>query len=575
VIVAELLTPTGTKVAQLDATECTATVTREINGAFELRLEYPIPPSGKYGFDKSEHLKSYKNLVRIKDLSTGEQNTFTILESGVEKTGGGKQVATVYGEHSAISALNTRIFAKSRDYKATSASAVLADILAYVPGWSAGDGSLTEKVSLYISYESCMSALQRLLSACGGEYDMSESAGTISVVKALGVSNYSHLRYDKNLRSIRRTFYSRDVVNKMYGIGGGSPPITIAGARHGVSSYDSNTGLITTQGNRVVAEEASWNGYKAHFVTGIHKGYSYTIFESSPGESGDTILISSSLDVEAGDKFTIQTSDGLPVDYISAAASEAAYGLAEGAYKNELFIDATNLVEVPALDGSYISGRCEKWTKEAPSGILLESTNPATRNYGEKSQIVYGYAEGAGISQSVSVLSGKYYNCQAWVYVVAGTVRFQVSDGISTWYASKNSSGWQRFSIVEQAASDSLLVKVIQEGGQDSTFVVDGVQVTEGILNRSFDPNTNHNGLWGEAYNQLIKLKDPRIEYQVDFVDLHSSDPLRYPTDKIGIGDIVKVYDDELSISDLSARVKRQSVNVFQPENSQYIVNNL
>jgi hypothetical protein len=331
--------------------------------------------------------------------------------------------------------------------------------------------------------------------------------------------------------------------------------------------------VITVSGNRLVPENDSWNGYKALFVTGTEKGTSFTIADSAAGAASDTLTIPTGRLISAGDKFTILTSAGVSVDFIRAGVSIALYGEAQGVYKNESFLDSTNLVETPALDGLYTSNLCENWSVIG-SVSVAKSSNPAVIQYGAHSQYAAMSSSGAGLSQSVSVVSGKYYNCQAWVYVVEGVVRFEVTDGVSTWKVSKGGAGWQKYGIVERAGSGTITLKILSDAANTS-FYLDAAQVTEGVVNRSFSVNSDYSSLWEATYNVLMSSKNPRVEYEVAFIDLYSIDPLKYQDEQVGLGDKVTVFDRELLLEDVSVRVKRVSMDVFSPENTKYVVNNL
>ena len=77
------------------------------------------------------------------------------------------------------------------------------------------------------------------------------------------------------------------------------------------------------------------------------------------------------------------------------------------------------------------------------------------------------------------------------------------------------------------------------------------------------------------VYDKIIKTKDPLVEYSVSFVDLFKMDPNAYPDDAIALGDTVVIYDSELDISDLTARVKKITRDEFHPELTRHTVSNV
>jgi hypothetical protein len=473
--------------------------------------------------------------------------------------------------------MNSEIVTASGAFNNCTVSAAVAKILTYSTHFTAGSITSTAKVSLTISWESVLSALQKVLTAAYAEFDVQEVAGTISVSPTLGANNSVYVRTDKNIKSIEVTQLSRDVVNKLYGVGGGQPPATIAGARHIVNAYDSGTGVLTIDGNKVVPENDSWNtDYLVSFVSGIEKGQTFTITDCVHGTVNDTLTIGIGRTIAAGDKFTIAfNSCSHPnVNFIRAGSSITSYGEIQGAYKNGKWTDAVNLVTVPALDGTYGSGLCAGWTKEG-TPTVTENTTAGFIQYGTKSQRVQGDADAEGISQVVAVTTNHYYRVNAWVYITSGTVKMTVNDGTLEYEVSKSDTGWQHFELSEKSTGSTLTIKIIQSGVGTSDFYVDAVQVTEGAMNYSFTENCDSLNLWHETFDQLMKVKDPPVQYKVTFVDLYKISPTDYPYDQISIGDTVTIYDSALNIQNVTARVKEISQDVFNPERTEHTISNI
>lgn len=561
-------------VTSLTEQECTCSITTEINGVRSCEIKYPIPV-GDGTVDKSSHLNAFKGTARIIDTATGDYNSYVFTEQFKSKDSSGSITQIVKGEHKFLSKMNSRVIPESINFVSVLPSVALARILAYVTGITSGTVSVTTPSTFYVRFgDTVLQAFYKLLEACQGEFDFLESAGQLTLVSQLGSNKYKQVRANKNLDSLRNTRFSRDIKNILYGVGGNSPPVTIASARHVVSGYVSGTGVLTTVGNKVVAENDSWNNFKIRMITGAEVGNAFTISDCAAGASNDTITISTGASIAAGDKFTVETSGAGEVPYIRAGVSIATYDTFVGSYRDESVAGAINLLETPMLDGTYSSGLCAGWTKNG-TPTVSENTSAGYIQYGSKSQRVQGAANNAGVYQVTAVSDGKYYSISAWVYIVSGNVQLEVVDSGSVWNITKNATGWQRFTITEKVAGTSLGIRLFQDGAGTCEFYLDAVMLSEGVLNRSFTENCDTKVLWDATYDLLIKLKDPRIEYEINFVDLFNANKSVYAFDEVLLGDTVNVFDPDLGIEGLTARIKTINQNIFQPELTRYTIANI
>jgi hypothetical protein len=449
----------------------------------------------------------------------------------------------------------------------------------YSSWYMSGSIAPTDTISITISWETVLSALQRVLALCNAEYDLDEATSLINIYKTMGAANSVFLRSDKNIKSLQVTYFNRDVINKMFGVGGSQPPSTIAGARHVVSAYNDATGLLTVSGNKLVPENDSWNtDYEVYFVTGAEAGNAFTITDSAHTTTNDTLTIDTAQTIAIGDKFVIRTTGHVEVDFIRAGASITAYGTVEGVYKNGAFAGGTNLVETPDLSGAYAGGAgdnlCADWTKEG-TPTIDENTTADYFKYGTKSQRVQGDADLEGVSQVVTVTANRYYRVLVNAYITSGTVKVTASDGTNTIPVSKTGTGWQRYEIFEKFVATSLTVKILQDGAGTSDFYVDSVQATEGAMNYSFNSNCDSLDLWHETFDKLITVKDPPIEYRASFVDLYAMEPGSYPYDQVSLGDTLIIYDSTLDISNVTARLKEIRKDEFNLERTEHTISNL
>lgn len=569
-VTVEILTSAGVKVAQMGDRECACITKRTINGEWNVQVSYTVPPAGQ-AEDKSVYFVQ-GSIVRVRNFEDSTYRDFVITNPAAQRNDNGVISFVVVGDHASIVEWNRVLIKATLGIVNVTPTTVLAKFLSYAAAYNTL-GTIEPAMRLSIpdvGWETVQSGINKLLKLSGGELEI-ESDGKVSIYSQLGDDNGVRVVYGKNMNSLRNTkFYSR-IANKVYGVGGGQPAATIAGARHTVASAVGST--ITADSAKLCPENDAWNGFKLKFQTGTQAGVSFTINDCTHGATQDSfVLASAPSGVVAGDKFTITESDGTPVKYLLSPASVALYGTIEGCCKDTGFTDAVNLVAYPAMDGTYSAGLCQGWTKVG-TPTVSEETNAAYLQYGTKSQKVIGATALDGISQVVPVVSGRYYFCSAWVYVQTGSVTFQVTDGVSTWKVVKSAgTGWQQFSIVEKMAASTITVKL---ESANATFWIDAVQVTEGVLNRSFTNNSSMTELWNKTFDQIMKTKDPQVEYSVDFVDLYKMYPVDYPMDKISLGDTVSVYDSALGISGLKARLTSVAADEFFPEKTKYTISNI
>lgn len=564
----EILNAAGTKVGQLDRTECRCRVRREINASWGVTLQYPIPKE-PYLEDKSALLDVQGGQLRIKNVDDSTDYQIFIMQRRQRIRHGNIIEVVVNGSHISQVTMGREMINSTLQFVNLSLSAAIDVVLGYSTTYSGGTvtgGS--GRINLMVAWESVLGALQKVLKLADVEYTVDEVNNEIDVQTLLGTTKYLEIRPDRNLRQIDRVYSDDKIFNKIYGVGGGHPPSTIAGARHIVDGISSQ--IITCAHNKLVPENDAWNtDYKIKFVTGTLSGSAFAITDCTTETDKDTVTVSGDISAgAAGDKFVIVTTAGVEVDYLIAGTAAN-----ETRHMNTRMFGITNLLETPALDGTYTAGLCEDWSLEGTPS-KLENTNPTYTKYGSKSQIITADTGNEGISQSAVVTNGQYYNATAWVYVVSGVAMLQLSDGVSIYQSVTTGTGWKRLIISEKMESATATVGLISFASA-AEFYVDAVQITNGIFVKTFSDNTDKLQLWFETYNKLITQKDPHAQYQCRFIDLYRTDPLKYPYEQITLGDYVYVTDEEIGIDRVSLRARVLDWNVFKPELTEHTISNL
>ena len=590
--VLEILNSAGVKVAQLDEHECMVRIRRVINGEWSISVTYPIPQDGE---DKSALLWVVNARGRVKNLDDAtDYQTFLLNKPTKSRSTAGAPCLQISGTHISLVAMQNNLVKATYDFSGVTPAYALGVVLSHMasgtsPGVVYTVGSTTKEpttpISVQISWESVGSALQKILDACGGEYDISESGSTVLLYAfgSMGSQNFTQIRSGRNLKSIQTSRQDRKAVNKLYGVGGGQPESTIAGARHVVYSVVGQ--VVTVDHNKLVPENDSWNtNYKAKFVTGALAGSSFVIADCAHTTTRDTLTLTGTLTgAAAGDKIVITTSAGVEVSFLPAGTSQTANGVIEDVYKNSRYGSAINLVKTGFLDGTYTDGLCADWTENG-SPVTTENTTATYIQNGSKSQKVVGVNDGDGIKQTLTeVASGKYYRIKINVYLAASNPASSLVLFLDTYpYCTALESDlavgkWVQWDIFFKCPLTAPVVKICQSGAQAATFYVDAVQFAECPVNepQNFTSNCEQLALWFETFDQLMQIKDALTEYKCTFVDLNRMLPFDYPGDRINLGDTLVITDEDLAITAKSARVREINWNVFKPELTEHTITNI
>ena len=338
-------------------------------------------------------------------------------------------------------------------------------------------------------YEPVLSCLLRICSLTGGELFLNEEDNEIDLLTQIGSSNGVTFQYGLNLRGVERTVSLSRIANRVYGVGGGEPPLTLAGA-------------TLSEGN----------------------------------------------------------------DYAENSESITSYGIYESVYHEPTLEDVVNLVDTPALDGTYTNGLCENWTMTG-SPAVSKNTDPDYYLYGIGSQRIQSSASGQGIQQTVSVTVGAVYSLSATLFITSGIVRVEVVDGTITYKRPSAVTGAGMVTVFIEnwkANNSSGTVKIYQEGTGTGDFYVDSVQIAEGASAKPFTIGKNSDTLWNHATEYLTAHKDPHIMYEVDLVDLYGDIRSKRETERFGLGDTITVIDPTLDLA-VSTRVIEREINILKP----------
>ena len=559
--VIEIRDASGTKVAQLGASECTAIITRSLNDTWSLQVTYPWTADN----NKSEYIvEDYQ--ARVLDPDSGAYQTFVISNIVEKRTERGNIIYEFTANHVAIGTMSKEIVTAHMDFKQETPANILTAIMGY-SSYSSGTVNPTAKIDLTISWESVLSAVLKLVEATGTYYDVDEANGQIDILTSLGANNCVRVEPDRNLKSLQRATHTSEIINKMYATGSGEPPVTLAGTPHKVKSMAG--AVITCQGNKVVTENDIWNGFKIEVLIGPNAGTQYTISDCAAGSTDDSITLSTSPVLPAGTLFKIVTAGGADVDYIPVGSADK-----EGVFQAGDKQDNTNFIVTPMLDGTYTAGLCQDWAKVS-TPTVSENTSSTYTQYGQKSQRVQTTTTGQGVSQQiVHNRPNETWCVVANVYLASGSaVLALTSDPQVGFLIATNTAGWQTLVLKGVVNAGNSITVYVLSGTATSDFYVDSVWCMNTTEPKRFTAWSEKTEMWAAAYDRVQVTKNPRVTYQCNFVDLHKWDPGRYPFDAIALGDTVRVKDELLSI-DVDQTVVTVKDNVFQPELSETVISN-
>lgn len=566
--IVELLDSSGTKIDHFEGEECSAKITRELNGLWQLDFQYPIP---RYNSKDANLLSDYR--LRVYDLDASTYITFVI--NTVRRSKAGNSRVEIIADHYLMTSLGITVFNNHADFKSATPSNILTTLLTYSsPALTIGTVNITIPITLTLSYESILSCLVKLSNAVSGYYDINEATMTVDLKSSLGTDNGVRITPDSNMRSLLKATVGIDRRNKIFGVGGGEPPLTIGYAAHRVSSYAA--GVIVCVGDKIVPENDFWNGKYILFLTGdLAQGFKTITDCAHNSGSNDTIsfTLGASPAPSAGDLFCFMSSAVTPIDYIGMGTATRA-----DVYINSNWQAITNLLKTPALDGTYTLGICQDWNiVDTPT--CSENTNAAYIKYGTKSQKIVASTISQGISQYLKHKKpNSIYSISANIYLVSGSVALALDASVTTFYAistavsGSDPAGWRTLALEGLLTPDNDITVYIVSL-EAAEFYVDSVQFSFNKTPQRFANPCERKALWDETFDICQKRNAAKITHDCSFIDLYRLADKLYPYHKISLGDTLNVIDTELAI-DEEVVVVKDIDDVFSPEKRECVISN-
>jgi hypothetical protein len=231
----ELLNGTKTITAVLTGVT-SAQLTEKVNGGGILTIE-------TVSAEMWPHLTGTARFLRVCDHDGDISGTYRIIETKIART----------RERTALSATARHIILDTgAELFAGAVNCVRytpVELMSLVLGYSAWNPGVVEPCAeipfVRFEYESVFACLTRICSLTGGELILEEGRGEIGLLTRTGGDHGAVFRYGVNLRGVSRTVSTSRLANRVYGVGGGDPPLLLSANG---AAYEEDGDSITTWG---------------------------------------------------------------------------------------------------------------------------------------------------------------------------------------------------------------------------------------------------------------------------------------------------------------------------------------
>lgn len=239
--IVEALDSSKNKVAELSGM-VSARLREAVNGIALLTLE-------TIERTEWEYLTAGIAFLRLRDRERISYSTYRIQESA-KKRQRERPSLTISARH-ILADTADEVFADAVDC-INYTPAELASLVLGHSVYGAGTVEPTSTVPyVRFEYEPILDCLLRICMMTSGELSLDEANGEIDILTAIGSDNGVIFRYGLNLKGAARTVSTTHLANRVFGVGGGNPPLTLNGATSsGGMKYAVNTSSITAYGLR-------------------------------------------------------------------------------------------------------------------------------------------------------------------------------------------------------------------------------------------------------------------------------------------------------------------------------------
>lgn len=168
------------------------------------------------------------SFLRLRDTGDGSARTFRVIEATHKRARERRSIA-ITARH-ILYDTGSELFADAVNCMNYTPS----ELAALVLGYSTFDAGTIEPETtvpfVRFEYETVLECLMRICSLTGGELSLDEENGSVDILNSIGDDNGVIFRYGLNLKAAERTVTVSRFANRIYGVGGGEPPLLLSGA---------------------------------------------------------------------------------------------------------------------------------------------------------------------------------------------------------------------------------------------------------------------------------------------------------------------------------------------------------
>ncbi len=366
------------------------------------------------------------------------------------------------------------------------------------------------------------------------------------------------LREGKNIASIQ-LLEEEGLATRLYPRGGGM--LTLADATWTVATTSgSSSARVLTFNKSPVFEDNAYTtagGAPAKYFYVPGEG-PYLISASAKTAGTITVLEAAYPALAPGDTGYLATDmSGSRLDYLESPSALAAYGVRVGEDPQlDDVPDARNLVPGGSYTGTYVAGLAPQLTKLG-TPTVSESTSGQYATVGAQCQHVSATQDGDGYKHAAFTVPTTetlrpYLGLMLGVTVISGKVRIEARHSNGSVYPIQQQISNSGLGIhIELSCSPlhnapmpagTIEVAVVAHGGA-AEWYADYLMVTPQV-GSDVPGYVADQGAWllfDRTAAALADAAQPKREYSIGVVDLYQVDASRYPFERIGRGDTVKL----------------------------------
>jgi len=547
-----------------------------------------------------------KNIIRLNNTETSTYVTYRIKDIREYRRSLRLKVE-VYCEHLKYDLADIIVKERIQFVQQTPTTILNNSVLKYATDFSLGEIKPKFAIDFDIEYESCLEIIQRLAEVTNYDYEIIADGGAnhkkiyIRTINNTtnGTPGTAAIEFKKNLRAVsHESKISEGFATRIIAIGGEAEPaqrwayknaisgdiLNVKYAAFVANSYDSGTGWINVNSERLLTRDDALNGYYALIINGSPTDLIKEILDCDKQNGYDRIKIATGQSVPNDSVFYILDKDGTTaIDFVPDNVSENSYDVTEKVYVDESLSEVYNLAgpeDYSDLSGTYSNGICQGWSKIGSPTVSENTTSSHIKNGSKSQKVIAG--DGEGIYRNIYLHNNEPYSFYAWIKItsIASGAKLVIRQKISdSEYFPINAeteedecyleeTGWYQV-IAEGAvagATGDYPFEIFADGGS-VTFYLDSVVI---VLSEympmidAFVPHCSRKMLWERAIEQLRNINKPKISYDVKFYDLYEYNSGTYSSDEFKVGDSLSLVDSGLNIN-TTIRCIKKSWNLLKP----------